>query len=454
MAATTPTPDARRVRRWLARALAVSGGAAAATAIAWGVGTTSASAVENPLDNVGDAKPAADVPFASGSGDTRSPDSHSPGSHSAETRAAGEQSGARHAQSSDGGSDHGDASGRGESTGAGAGSPDTASGRHVTDRANAEGLAACDHAPGPSDVRGLFDDAHTDRFDIARFADRGRELSGRELSGAELPGDAAESVAAAESVDSAHGTDSESAPCPDSGADRPDGADAPDAAEQTEQSGAADGSDAARQHVEQTWSHVTGRTRDAVHGFGDALRTVADDWSGDRSPDWNGWPDVELPWSGFAPDPGDLPSPNDVPWGSGGPDLPEGAAQTSPHDADARAPGDERHDAVTSTSDRGNHETSGVLDTGHDGASTESAAVDTDSGEPTTPSFPEFDPQYVPASVPSHSSIAGSAHADAPSGAVITTAAPFAVAAAGAVRRSGLLHKSMSPGSQPGVTPD
>ncbi|MCR3720460.1 MULTISPECIES: hypothetical protein [Prauserella salsuginis group] len=448
MTATTPTPDARRVRRWLWRALTVSGGAAAATAIAWGFGATSASAVENPLDNIGEAKPSADVPFTSGAGDSQAKDSGSSSSKAADSQSSGDRSDGRQTQSPDGGVDHGGAP-EGDTSEADEASADTAFGRHLADRVDAGDLAECDPAaPGPTDVRGLFDDAHSDRFDIGRFADRGRDLA-----------DAEDAAEPAESADATQASgDAESATCQDSDADRPDAdrpddTDTPETAEPSESCGAADGS-AGRPHAEHTWKKVTGRAREAVHGFGDALRAAADDWSGDRSVGWDDWSGFELPWSGFTADPADLPSPSDVPMGPGGPDLSEGAPQTSPHDADARAPGGERHHTVTSTSDHGHHETSGVDDTGHDGESTESAAVDTDSGEPTRSSVPEFDPQYVPASVPSHSSIAGSTHADAPSGAVITTAEPFAVAAVGAALRSGLLHKSMSPGSQPGVTPD
>ncbi|GAA1250507.1 hypothetical protein GCM10009676_41520 [Prauserella halophila] len=466
MAATTPTPDARRVRRWLSRALAVSGGAAAATAILWGIGATSASAVENPLGDAGDADPAAAVPF-----DSESDDSRSSGPHSPQQRPTG---GADHGAADCDGADHDGADAPRAAAPVEAGAADGesqsaghAAGRQLADGGrDATGLGTCDDsAGGPTDLRGLFDGKHADRFDAGELDSSkldsssldsskldsssldSSELDSGSLDSGELgavgddvpgPDPAGETVAAelAEGDDVAGGT------CPDAEPDRP---------------GSSGGTETADGHGA---SGIVDPTRDALHDFGDTLDALTgfDDLSGDRSvnwtPDWQPeWSGFDLPWDDFTADPADLPSPYDVPMGSGA-QAPESRPQTSAYDADTRASGRERQQPVPSTSDHGHPMTPGVFDAGSDGVSIEGSAVGTEPGQPATLPAPEFDPQYVPASVPSHSSIAGNAHADAPSGAVITTARPFAVAAAGAVTRSGLLHKSMSPGSQPGVTPD
>ncbi|MCP2254814.1 hypothetical protein LY13_003584 [Prauserella aidingensis] len=426
MAATTPTPDARRVRRWLSRALAVSGGAAAATAIAWAVGTTSASATENPLD-VGADNPAASVPVASGSASqfSNAESSESDESHLDIPQSDAWQAGDRQAgrSQSTGGADQHGGTVQESTSSDGATSSGGSAAEWPTDGEHGSGAETCgESADGPTDVRGLFDRAHGTRFDLGRFHTSDRDPA-----------------------------DSET--CPNE-AERPDGTD-----EQADEHGVtehdatsvvAGGSGDTRKRVEQAWQrHVAEPTREAIHRVGDTVRAVTsfDGWSG-GSPSWSGF---DLPWTGLTPDADDLPSPYDVPMG---PDVHAHAPETPPHNADAREAGDRRQPADKSTSDYGVTETSGVLDTGFDGAGTDGAAVGPDSGEPTMPSLPEFAPQYVPASVPSHSTIAGGAHADAPSGAVVTTADPFAVAAVGAVTRSGSLNKSMSPGSQPGVTPD
>lgn len=441
MAATTPTPDARRVRRWLSRALAVSGGAAAATAIAWAVGTTSAAAMENPLD-VGGDNPAASVPAAPDA--TTVSENHGSSetdrSHRDVAQSDGRQSGEPRPN---GGADHVGTVQEAASP-EGASSSDGAPAEQPVDGHHGSAAEACDESTGgPTDVRALFDHTHGKRLDLGRFRASDRDVADSEAT-------ASDDAASGDAAGSEPETCADGSEGPDD-SQHPDGADEQAITEHDATSVVAGGSGDTRKRVEQAWHrHVAEPAREAIHRVGDTVRAVAsfDRWSGDRSPSWSGF---DLPWAGLTPDADDLPSPYDVPMGPG---AQAPALETSPQDADAREAGDRREPAEASISDDGVTETSGVLDTGFDGADTDGAAVDPDSGEPTMPSLPDFDPQYVPASVPSHSSITGGAHADAPSGAVVTTADPFAVAAVGAVTRSGSLNKSMSPGSQPGVTPD
>lgn len=414
----------------------------AATAIAWAVGTTSASAAENPLD-VGADNPAASVPVASDVApqSSNAESSESDESHPDIPQSDAWQAGDRQAgrSQSTGGADHHGGTVQ-ESTSSDGATSSGAATEWPTDGEHGSGAETCgESADGPTDVRGLFDRAHGDRFDIGRFHAPDREVSGSETSASDA---AVSDDPAASEVESPRETCDPERPA--------EQADEHGVTEHDATSVVAGGSGDTRKRVEQAWQrHVAEPTREAIHRVGDTVRAVTsfDGWSG-GSPSWSGF---DLPWTGLTPDADDLPSPYDVPMG---PDVHAHAPETPPHNADARQAGDRRQPADKSTSDYGVTETSGVLDTGFDGAGTDGAAVGPDSGEPTMPSLPEFDPQYVPASVPSHSTIVGGAHADAPSGAVVTTADPFAVAAVGAVTRSGSLNKSMSPGSQPGVTPD
>ncbi|OLT40679.1 hypothetical protein BJF85_06050 [Saccharomonospora sp. CUA-673] len=359
----------------------VSGGAVAATAIAWGASTASAAADENPFG---------DVSFG---GDTSSSAEHAEqstphdSSKWADITKAAERA-FTHGSDSDSDSDS-EAAEKGE-----AGDADTG-GADSEDTAKPADTAPAGEA-GPDDAA-TADDAE----DAAKPAVQGDSTGTAETKAVEPVADEPTSKLKA-----------------------------------------------AHQNAKRAWQrHVAEPTRAALHEVGNVLRSVGGLGGGLSGVDS---PDVDVP-SAPAPELDGLPKPEGLPLGAG--EDGRASAQTESHDADARAPGasvDELTTSAVSDSDAGESWMSGAERAGN-GAFDAAGAEHSDA--PTKPVGPEKN-RHVPAPMPTQSSHVTAAPADAPTGAAMTAADPFAASAVGALVRSGHSLSSMSPGSQPGVTPD
>lgn len=407
MAAMTPMPDAGRVRRWLSRALVVSGGVVAATAIAWGASAESASAADNPIDHPID-NAFGDVSF--GGSDDSAEHAKPQGGTAAGDESAGAPS--KQASSDDDPSKwagikkaaerafhHGQ-----DTDGDCADETDGTDGTDGTDAADVDGQ----DVTAPEDA--LAEDGSAESEDCD--ADHAH-------SGDEAAGDGASDADAAATE---HGSTGEKA------------------------SGAAVSKlKDAHRGAKQAWKkHVADPTREALQDLNKVLQVLPGLGEHVDSPGF------DMPWHA-TPDLDALPAPGEAP--AGAEDDDHAGQRHGEHDADARAPGAHRDHATVSTSDDGDLRMSGAERAGHGDLGTTGADADQISDEPTHPVGPEKNTP-APAPMPTQSSHVTGAHADAPTGAVLAAADPFAASAVGAAVRPGHSLSSMSPGSQPGVTPD